>query len=252
MTEENKTTVEIYNKFQVAVDLIEKKFFLDKGKYKFPKVVMAINTNCKYCVTAFVSPEELYDIKKNEKLQYLAINPKYLNRDIGSILATLCHELCHVYENAYIHIPRGGYHDKQWSELITDCGLEAIFLNKSKTSVSTKIKEGEIFEEFVKDFTDSFGEDHFNIVAYSPEIEHKTKVKLGLIDSDSTSDEDDGIPKADNANKKIKKYNRNKVKYVCTGCGAKVWGKDGLHIHCSDCDCVFEKVWGKELIEDNL
>lgn len=239
MTEENKTTVEIYTKFQVAVEWIERRFFLDKGKYTFPKTVMAINTNCKYCVTAFVSPEGLYDTQKNEKIQYLAINPKYLNRDIGSILATLCHELCHTYENAYIHIPRGGYHDKQWAELMSDCGLEAMFLNKSKTSVSTKIKEGGLFEVFVKDFIDSFGEDYFNIVAYSPEIEHKTKVKLGLIDSDIT--EDDGIPKADNANKEIKKYNRNKVKYVCPSCEAKVWGKTGLHIFCSDCDCDFEE-----------
>ena len=239
MIEENKCTVELYNKFQVAVDWIERMFFLTKGKYKFPKVVMSVNTNCKYCVTAFVSPEGLYDIQKDEKIQYLAINPKYLNRDIGSILATLCHELCHIYENAYIHIPRGGYHDKQWAELMTDCGLEAVVLNKSKTSVSTKIKEGGVFADLVKDFTDSFGEEYFNIVEYSPEIEHKTKVKLGLIDSEDT--EDDGIPKADNADKGIKKYNRNKVKYVCSSCEAKVWGKSGLRIHCNDCDCDFEE-----------
>ena len=239
MTEENKTTVELYNKFQVAVDWIERRFFLDKGKYKFPKVVMAVNTKCQYCVTAFVSPEGLYDKQKNEKIQYLAVNPKYLNRDTGSILATLCHELCHIYENAYIHIPRGGYHDKQWAELMTDCGLEAVFLNKSKTSVSTKIKEGGAFEDFVKDFTDSFGEEYFNIVEYSSEIELKTKVKLGLIDIDST--EDDGIPRADNANKGIKRYNRNKVKYVCPSCEAKVWGKAGLYIRCNACGCDFEE-----------
>lgn len=36
--------------------------------------------------------------------------------------------------------------------------------------------------------------------------------------------------------KTIKKYNRNKIKYICHGCQMKVWGKSGLSIHCNDCD----------------
>ena len=39
----------------------------------------------------------------------------------------------------------------------------------------------------------------------------------------------------------VKKYNRNKVKYTCPDCGAKVWGKLGLHIECSNCACSFEE-----------
>ena len=111
-------------------------------------------------------------------------------------------------------------------------------MNKSKTAVSTRIAEGGIFEDFVKKFREENGEDYFNIVEYSPIIEHKTKVALGLEDSDG--DEDD-TPKADNADKPIKKYNRNKVKYTCPDCGVKVWGKAGLHIECSDCACSFEE-----------
>ena len=236
--EEVKTSTELYNKIQAVIDELDSTFFSGNGKECIPELVFAINNQCRACVTAFVSPDALYDKRNNRKLQYLGINPKYLDRDVSAILSTICHELCHIYENAYIHIPRGGYHDRQWTELMESCGLTPVFLNKSKTTVSTKIAEGGAFEEFVKTFKEKHGEDYFNIVEYSIEIEHKTKVALGIEDSDDT---EDGSPKADNADKPVKKYNRNKVKYTCPDCGVKVWGKPGLHIECSDCACSFEE-----------
>ena len=235
---EVKTSTELYSKIQTVIDLLDSTFFSGKGKEKIPDIVFAINNQCHSCVTAFVSPDALYDKVKDKKLQYIGINPKHLDRDTSDILATICHELCHVYENAYIHIPRGGYHDRQWESLMTDCGLTAVILNKSRTAVSTKIKEGGSFEEFVKTFKEEHGEDYFNIVEYSPITEHKTKVALGIEDG---NDEEDGGQRADNADKPVKKYNRNKIKYTCPDCGVHLWGKAGLHIECSDCACPFEE-----------
>lgn len=239
--EEVKTSTELYAKIQKVIDGLDATFFSGKGKQKIPELVFAINNQCRACVTAFVSPDALYDKVNNKKLQYMGINPKYLNRDMRDILATICHELCHIYENAYIHIPRGGYHDKQWVELMKDCGLNPVFLNKSKTAVSTKVVEDGDFTKFVAKFKENHGEDYFNIVEYSPIVEHQTKVTLGIEDDDEDDDKDDDTPKADNADKPIKKYNRNKIKYTCPDCGAKVWGKAGLHIECTDCACSFEE-----------
>jgi hypothetical protein len=111
-------------------------------------------------------------------------------------------------------------------------------LNTSKTAVDHKIIKGGAFEDFVKAFTEKYGEDFFNIVSYSSEVQKKTRKALGIKD-----DEDDGEPKADNADKPIKKYNRNKIKYICPGCQMKVWGKSGLSIHCNECN--------EDLEEDN-
>lgn len=235
--EEVKTSTELYAKIQTVIDELDANFFSGKGKQPIPELVFAINNQCRVCVTAFVSPDALYDKKNDKKLQYMGINPRHLNRDVGEILATICHELCHIYENAYIHIPRGGYHDRQWAELMNDCGLNPVFLNKSKTAVSTKIVEGGKFAEYIEIFKDFHGEDYFNIVEYSPLVEHNTRVALGIEDGDIVSD----TPKADNADKPIKKYNRNKVKYTCPDCQSKVWGKAGLHIECVDCACSFEE-----------
>lgn len=245
--EELKTSEELYKKIQKVIDELDNTFFSGKGKQNIPELVFAINNQVRSCVTAFVAPDSLYDKVNNKKLQYLGINPKHLNRDISEILATICHELCHIYENAYIHIPRGGYHDKQWAELMTECGLTPVFLNKSKTAVSTRITEGGEFETFVKNFREENGEDYFNIVEYSQEIEHKTKVALGIEDDDS----EDDTPKADNADKPIKKYNRNKVKYECESCGAKVWGKAGLWIRCKSCSYDFTEEKPEDDSEEN-
>ena len=236
-TKEVKTSQELYSKIQTVIDLVDKRFFSGKKKEKIPQLVFAINNKCRSCVVAYVQADALYDKKTDTKLQYMGINPDYLDRPIGEILSTICHELCHVYEHAYIHIPRGGYHDKQWAELMRDCGLEPKYLNSSKTAVShTIIKDGE-FDKFVSEFVEKYGADYFNIVSYSAEVKRRTRKELGLEDDD----EDDDSPKPDNADKPIKKYNRNKIKYICPECQAKVWGKGGLSIHCNECDCDLEE-----------
>lgn len=230
------TSVELYAKVQTVIDELDKEFFSGKGKQKIPQVVFAINNRCKSCVVAYVQADALYDKSTDKKLQYLAINPDYLNRDIGEIVSTICHELCHVYENAFIHIPRGGYHDKQWADLMRDCGLEPVYLNKSKTAVNHKVIKDGAFEAYVKKFEEKHGKDFFNIVSYSSEVQKKVRKELGIKD-----DEDDGEPKADNADKPVKKYNRNEIKYVCASCGLKVWGKSGLSIRCNECDYDLEE-----------
>ncbi len=110
---EEGTSITLYSKVQTVIDELDKAFFSGKGKQKIPQVVFAINNRCKSCVVADVQADALYDKSTDKKLQYLAINPDYLNRKLKDTLAAICHELCHVYENAFIHIPRGGYHDKQ-------------------------------------------------------------------------------------------------------------------------------------------
>ena len=219
---------DIYRQIQTAINEIENTFFTSKGKKGFPPLVMAIDNKCKSVVIAYVQTESLYDKKNCKKLQYLGINPQYLDRDLKEVLATIAHELCHVYENEYIHIPRNGYHDKKWEDLLKGCGLEPKYMNKSKTSVSTVIPDNSCFTDFVDIFRQKYDKDSmfFNVVSYSQKYEKSMT--------------DDSTDRADNADKPMKKYNRNKIKYVCPSCSSKVWGKPNLNILCSDCNEKFE------------
>lgn len=243
--EEVKTSTELYSKIQKCIDAIDVAFFSGKGKEKIPELVFAINNKCKSCVVAYVQPDALYDKKTDTKLQYMGINPDYLDRSLGDILSTVCHELCHVYEHAYIHIPRGGYHDKQWESLMKECGLEPIYQNKSKTAVHHKIIPDGVFEDFVKKFTEENGEDFFNIVSYSQEVMRRTRKELGIEEGEEGDE-----PKPDNADKPVKKYNRNKIKYTCPDCNSHVWGKAGLNIFCNDCSCNYEEEEHEEENDD--
>lgn len=233
---ENKYTMQVYGKMQFCMNLIEKRFFLDKGKEKLPKVVMAINNRCNSCVVAYIQYGALYDKSSKEKIQYFAINPAFLNRSVPEILSTICHEICHIYENEYIHIARGGYHDKIWASLMTDCGLDPIYLNASKTAVTHKIIEGGEFEKFSTDFVNRYGEDFFTLQEYNSFLLPAEPKKD---DADNDDDDTPKSPKPDNDGKVLKKYNRNKIKYVCPDCKCKVWGKAGLNLHCNNCDCDF-------------
>lgn len=232
--EEKDVTKQFTEKLSLVISKMSMFFFESKGKYKIPDVFFTLNNRCNALVTAFVNPNSLYNKENKKVINYLGINPKWLNRELREVLATICHELCHIYENTYIHIPRGGYHDKQWEELMLSCGLKPVFMNKAKTSVSTQIIEGGEFDSFVNSFKEEFGEDYFNLVEYSTEIEKQLRKDV------EGTEEDSDIPKADNADKPIKKYNRNKIKYVCPSCDCKVWGKQGLDIYCNTCACNFE------------
>jgi hypothetical protein len=44
------------------------------------------------------------------------------------------------------------------------------------------------------------------------------------------------------------KPKRNKAKYQCPGCGAAVWGKAGLNIHCGDCEQAFREISASKIL----
>ena len=233
----DKITKVIYSKMQCAVDEIEKYFFTSKSKERFPAVLYAVNYSCARGVVAYVRPASLYDTDKKEVVHYLCINPSFLSRGLEYLLSTLTHELCHVYESEYIHIARGGYHDKQWHDLMISCGLQPRYQNASRTAVDETIIEGGIFTDFVKYFIGKYGDKYFNLATYTPKLDDDGNPAPAPI----VPPADDGRPRADNYGKPIKVYNRNKIKYTCCGCGAKVWGKPNLHIFCGDCIVKGEK-----------
>lgn len=213
----------VYGTIQKAVKAIEERFFTGKGKYPFPDIVISLNNRCGNRVAAYVSPQYMYDKVKKNKVHYLAINTDYLDRDAGKTLATIYHELCHVYECTYIHIPRNGYHSKAWERLITDAGLRPVYQNKAKTSVDTESMEGGEFESFVTEFLAEHG-------GFLLPVRYRENMATEKPEGNGSPDR----PVADNADRERKTYNRNKIKYRCPLCGAGVWGKPQLVLFCGN------------------
>ena len=211
----------VYRTIQKAVKAMEERFFTCRGKQPLPDIVVSLNNRCGKRVAAYVNPEYMYDRVKQDKVHYLAINTDYLDRDAGETLATIYHELCHVYECTYIHIPRNGYHSKAWEALMTEAGLRPVYQNKAKTSVGTEIMEGGEFEAFVKGFLEEHG-------GFLLPVRYKEDMEVRKPEGNQDR------PVADNADRERKTYNRNKTKYKCPLCGANVWGKPQLVLFCGN------------------
>lgn len=72
--EDARTSTELYSKIQKVIDEMDSVFFSGKGKANIPELVFAINNQVRSCVTAFVSPDALYDKKKAKKLRRLLVS----------------------------------------------------------------------------------------------------------------------------------------------------------------------------------
>lgn len=202
-----------YAMLQAAYDFFNAKFF----DSRLPKVFFTIDwhnkkSNGYFCPHKLVNKE---DAEAKAKASVIALNPDYLARDVYEVLATLVHEMCHVWEfEEFIKDPYKltSYHSKRFEKRLSECNLKAVINNKSRSSCSTVIPEDGIFKGIADEYL-------------------KTKEFLSIASTNAIKTEGDKKAKA-----------KNKTKYVCTGCETNVWGKAGLNLHCNECDMDFEEV----------
>lgn len=202
-----------YAMLQAAYDFFNAKFF----DSRLPKVFFTIDwhnkkSNGYFCPHKLVNKE---DVEAKAKASVIALNPDYLARDVYEVLATLVHEMCHVWEfEEFIKDPYKltSYHSKRFEKRLSECNLKAVINNKSRSSCSTVIPDDGIFKGIADEYL-------------------KTKEFLSIASTNAINKE---------AEKKAKA--KNKTKYVCTGCETNVWGKAGLNLHCNECDMDFEEV----------
>jgi len=198
-----------YAMLQAAYDFFNAKFF----DSRLPKVFFTIDwhnkkSNGYFCPHKLVNKE---DAEAKAKASVIALNPDYLARDVYEVLATLVHEMCHVWEfEEFIKDPYKltSYHSKRFEKRLSECNLKAVINNKSRSSCSTVIPDDGIFKGIADEYL-------------------KTKEFLSIASTNAIKTEGDKA-----AEKKAKA--KNKTKYVCTGCET--------NLHCNECDMDFEEV----------
>lgn len=202
-----------YAMLQAAYDFFNAKFF----DSRLPRVFFTIDwhnkkSNGYFCPHKLVNKE---DAEAKAKASVIALNPDYLARDVYEVLATLVHEMCHVWEfEEFIKDPYKltSYHSKRFEKKLSECNLKAVINNKSRSSCSTVIPDDGIFKGIADEYL-------------------KTKEFLSIASTNAIKTEVEKKAKA-----------KNKTKYFCTGCETNVWGKAGLNLHCNECDMDFEEV----------
>lgn len=206
-----------YAMLQTAYDFFNTKFF----DGTLPKVFFTVDWhNKKSC--GYFCPHKLVNKEDAEaKASVIALNPDHLAREVYEVLATLVHEMCHVWEfEEFIKDPYKltSYHSKRFEKRLGECNLKAVINNKSRSSCSTVIPDDGIFKGIADEY-----------------LKTKEFLTIASINAIKTEKTEGG----EEAEKKAKA--KNKTKYVCTGCETNIWGKAGLNLHCNECDMDFEE-----------
>jgi ribosomal protein S27AE len=198
-----------------AIEDIYKKLntFLFKGELE--PITLVIGTAPKKNVLGYFTVGNVwneYDKDNNIVHTYheICITSDFLHRPLDEIVATLVHEMVHLYcnQNDIQDVSRGGYyHNKHFKEV-----AEMVMLNVEKVPKigfsKTSLSQG------LKNWVD------------------KNRDKYNVFDKERTN--------ALNAPPK-KKHSNNSIKYVCPECGAIARTTKEMRLICGECDVEMEK-----------
>jgi len=141
----------------------------------------------------------------------IALNPAHFaTRKPIEVLATLAHEMVHLWQHHYGKPPRKGYHDKQWAVKMREVGLipsaTGELGGKETGQQMTHVidETGRIFQSATKLL-----------------LEHPT-----ILYHDRSSEND----------KTRKKKAASKTKYTCPECGLNAWAKPEALLICGSCE----------------
>jgi len=141
----------------------------------------------------------------------ISLTPMYLDRDLRDVFGTLVHEMCHLWkadEDKANNVKKRsrGYHCSVWAAKMEEVGL---------IPSDTGRPGGKKVGMKVSHYIDASG----------PYAQAFDKLPKAI----SLAWQGIATPKKERAVK-------DKIKYVCPDCGAKVWGKPELNVMCGDCN----------------
>ena len=141
------------------------------------------------------------------RIDEIALNPqKWRHLPVEENLATLGHEMAHLWQHYFGTPSRRGYHNKEWAEKMTSIGLIPSHDGKpggrqTGQHMMDYIAKGGRFDRACTSF-----------------------LTLGYnLSFHDLTDEPEGGQR------------QNKTKFTCPDCGCNAWGKPDLNIRCEDC-----------------
>ena len=153
----------------------------------------------------------------------IALNPiHFATREPIEVLATLAHEMVHLWQHHHGKPPRKGYHDKQWAVKIHGIGLTPTATGE-KGAKETGQNMTHLIEEHGR-----FAQAAIKLLAEQPAILY----------ADRSSDND----------QIRKKKAASKTKYTCSSCGLNAWAKPEVLLVCGTC----QELMQAENIEEKI
>ena len=198
----NPTTV-TYSGFTEAYDFFNERLFDNR----LPGCLITMQR--KHGAHGYFSNKRFGTRDATEITDEIALNPAHFKpRSTEQIFSTLVHEMCHLEQYHFGHPSRGGYHNREWAELMRRIGLMASSTGneggkQTGQRMTHYIEHGGPFEEACREL-----------------IENGHEIRYVEL-SDPTV---------------RKKKAESKSKYTCDQCDQNAWGKPDLKLRCDHCD----------------
>jgi hypothetical protein len=154
-------------------------------------------------VLGFFAPERWEN--SGERTHEISLNPDLLFRPLADVMSTLVHEMSHLWQEEFGTPSRGGYHNEEWARHI-----ESIGLMPSNTGKPGGRRTGQQMTHYIIEGGP------FDLAYRAMPEEYKLPWQSGGIRTPSRNE-------------------KNKVTYLCRGCGLRVWGRPHISIICGPC-----------------
>lgn len=181
-------------------------------KGELPNIILSLSRAGSAHTGGFFAPSRWVGKNTETKaLHEISLSPETLRKEPKTIVSILVHEMVHLWQHEYGKPSRSCYHNSEWADK-----MESIGLMPSDTGEKGGKRTGQQITHYIIEngkFEKAYEKMDKNLLL---PFEH--------------------VPLE-------QKKTKNKTKYICVGCGAKVWGKEKLRIKCKDC--------GKEFLADN-
>lgn len=207
---QTKPTQETYTEFQTAYDFFNTELFGNQ----LPDCLITYQRKAK--TKGYFADGRFENIENGQVIDEIAINPDYFsgeNISPKTILSTLVHEMCHLWQKYHGKPGRSRYHNREWAEMMLVIGLHptndgTLTGEMTGDTVSHLIIKDEKFDQVCDKLLE--------------------KVKIAWVDRWTGGDPLPGKQK-------------NKTKYVCPVCQLNVWGKPEIYVICGTCKCQLMK-----------
>lgn len=207
----NTPTFDTYSTLEQAFDFFNDKLFGGR----LPNAILTMQRH--RGAYGYFAPKRFFnrDGDPETKLHEIALNPSHLaERSRKEALSTLVHEMVHLEQQVFGKPGKGGYHNKEWGDMMRRIGLTPRSLTNDKgtgTKVTHEIDPGGLFDCACDEF-----------------LTERAPLALPYVEDPIF---------AENRKAKLKVKKASKTKYTCEDCGLNAWGKPGIYLICGDCGC---------------
>jgi hypothetical protein len=185
----------------------------------------------------YFSGDRLVNIDNHrEVVDEIALNPIHTARQgTTNVLATLAHEMVHLWQHHFGKPSRGGYHNKEWARKMSEIGLVPSSTGAPGgkpigESVSHYIRPGGRFEEVCTACLATDTTVLFQDRAYRDLPEGESAVG----GSDGTTA--GGESRLEKAERERQRKTASKTRYSCLRTGLNAWAKPGVRLLCGCCE----------------